>query len=83
MGIGAIISLIFTVITNLPKIIGIVRSIIQLIHGVKDPAARTQAFKDLQDAYQTAHETGDTTKLNQLHASLSACAGKASELVKE
>lgn len=70
MGIGAILSIIFSLIGNLPTIISIVMSIIKLISGIKDPGIKATALSDLKDAYRHAHETGDASMLNELHDDL-------------
>lgn len=67
-----IIGIIFTIIGNLPQIIGLIKSILDLIHKLK-PSDRAQALNDLQVAYQVAHKTGDTDALKKLHDSL--CSG--------
>jgi hypothetical protein len=65
------LSLIIALVTNLPKIISIVKDIIALIHNINPPAARAQAWADLANAVKSYQANGDTSGLKSLHDKLS------------
>jgi len=66
------VSLIITIITNLPNIISIIKSIVSLIHNVVPPAAQPKAWADLAGAVSAYKETKDPAQLKALHDQLSA-----------
>lgn len=66
---GAILSILLWVLTNIPSIISVVREIIALI-GKLPHGQRAQAMVDLKAAYQKAHQNGDPQPLKDLHDKL-------------
>lgn len=77
------ITLIWEILTNIPKIFSLVKSIIDLIRNIKDPKQRAVAITELKAAYQVAKQTGDATQLNQMHENLCNGVACASNIVKE
>lgn len=65
------LGLVLTFITNLPKIISLVKAILDLIHNLEDPAQRSDAFDRLSVAYKNK----DVASLQKLHDEL--CNGVA------
>lgn len=73
--------IIVAAVTNLPKIVAIVRSIIDLI-GQIHPSQQPQALVDLAAAYKTAAGTGNTTQLAEVHSRICSGVGCAPDIVK-
>lgn len=66
------ITLILSLITNLPQIIAVIKDIIALIANIRNPAQRAQAWSDLAGAVSAYRASGDTAGLKSLHEKLSA-----------
>ena len=67
MGFIQIIGLIISLLSSLPKIIGIVKSIIDAINGIQDKEERKQALKTFKAAVNKAKASGDTKDIDRLY----------------
>lgn len=67
MGIFQIIGLIISLLSSLPKIIGIVKSIIDAINGIQDKEERKQALRTFRAALKKAKSSGDTKDIDRLY----------------
>lgn len=61
------ITIIISIITNLPAIIDLVIEIINMFRDIKDRKERRAAMKELVAAVKLAKETGDTSKVEALY----------------
>lgn len=82
MSIFAIIGLLFDVLTSLPQLFQLIKSIIALIKN-KPKEQQAGLMTELMSAYQVAHNTGNAEPLNAIHAKLCNGVGCAPDIKGE